>query len=836
MRFRVPALLLALMVPLASCGREEPGSTPNGAGSGTNGAKEPRTTRKGAWVDQVVFVVEPDAAKAVGRIESGDIQLYGLGVSEEDLYRKIQSSEKVTHTISYGLTAELTLNPVGPTFPATGKLNPFSVAAIREALNRLVDRKYIAEEIYGGLAVPRWLPLNTAFPDYARLADAARALEIRYSHDPAAARETIAKEMKKLGAEQVNGKWTYDGEPVEIIVLIRTEDRRREVGDYVANLLEKVGFKVDRQYKNAQEASRLWIQAAPGEGKWHVYTGGWISTFINRDEAGNFSSYYTKRGRPDPLWQAYDPSKEFDDLADRLQRRDYKTWDERQKMMARAMELALAESFRVWLVDQLSVWPRSRKVELAADLAGGVSGSSLWPYTLRYTDREGGTIVLANKSLLTGPWNPVVGSNWIYDTMVQRATGDPALLPDPFTGLYLPQRIESATVTVLEGTPVIRSLDWVKLNTAESIEVPKEAWIDWDPKEGRFITVGEKYPDGLKARVRVRVEYSRALFKIRWHDGSKMSLADLVVNMALPFARATEGSPLFDEGEVPSFQTFLRHFRGWNIVQKDPLIVETYSDQIFPDAEVIVANLAPGFGGGFGPWHTLAPGIYAETEHRLAFSSHKADRLKVPWANYVAGETLKTLEEYLERARKEKYVPLANALKPFVNEGEVERRYGALAEWYKKRNHFWVGNGPFFLASVHPTEKNVVIERNPEFPDPADKWVRFTRPRIPQIAVRGPMRVVLGSEATFDLSITFEGEPYPTEDLEFVRYLVFNGRGQFVFKGEATRVAEGRWRIRLGREEVKKLGSGANRLEIAVSSKRVALPAFETASFATIGR
>ena len=143
------------------------------------------------------FREEADRAKAINMFEAGEIDVYGLGITDPELYRRIQASRVVQYEISYGSSSELTFNPVGPTFPKTGELNPFHVPAIREAINWLVDRDYVAEEIYGGLAVPRYLPLTTAFPDYARLADVARRLELHYSYDPEKAKAIIAKEMAK---------------------------------------------------------------------------------------------------------------------------------------------------------------------------------------------------------------------------------------------------------------------------------------------------------------------------------------------------------------------------------------------------------------------------------------------------------------------------------------------------------------------------------------------------------------------------------------------------------------------------------------------------------------
>src|SRR5262249_23485978 len=127
----------------------------------SNESTAKQSPRLGAWVDEIVFREEADRAKALNMFEAGEIDVYGFGITDPELYRRIQASRVVQYEISYGSSSELTFNPVGLTFPKTGELNPFHVPAIREAINWLVDRDYVAEEIYGGLAVPRYLPLTT---------------------------------------------------------------------------------------------------------------------------------------------------------------------------------------------------------------------------------------------------------------------------------------------------------------------------------------------------------------------------------------------------------------------------------------------------------------------------------------------------------------------------------------------------------------------------------------------------------------------------------------------------------------------------------------------------
>lgn len=785
--------------------------------------------RRGALVDEVVFTRELDIGRAPGLIEAGSHQVFIQPISSTTVFNRLRDSLHSAYSLAYGTSSELTLNPVGPTLDS-GMLNPFHVPAVREALNHLIDRRHIAEEIFGGLAVPRYLPINTAFPDYARLAGIARALELQYSHDPEFAARVIEREMLKLGAEWRNERWHYNDRPVRIIVLIRTEDERRRVGDYIANLLENVGFQVERRYRTGDEASRIWIATDPRAGQWHVYTGGWISTVIVRDQADNFGYYYTPRGRSEPLWQAYQPDPEFDELADRLQRRDYQTWEEREAMMARALALSLKDSSRVWLVDQLNASARAVNVELAADLAGGLSGSWLWPYTLRYTDRLGGRMVMATPGLLTEPWNPVAGSNWINDQMMIRATDDPALLPDPFTGLYWPQRIRKAEVTVEESVPVGRTLDWLTLETAAEISVPGDAWVDWDASAGRFVTVAERYPEGTSARTRVRLHYDEDLFEQHWHDGSQVSISDIVLPWILSHDRAKEDSPLYDVAHLPLFEAYQRHFRGFRIVSRSPLILDVYSNQIYPDAETIVAARAP----SPQPWHTLALGILAEQNGELAFSSNKADRQRVDWMSFVAGPSLAILERLLQQVQTEGVQLYSSALDAYLDPQEVTARFAALDAWYRERGHFWVGNGPFYIHSLHPLEGSLVLRRFEEYPDPADKWLRFARAEIPELALTGPALVETGSGADFSVRITFDGAPYDRTAIEDVEYLLFNGDSKLVRRGKAEWLAGDIWQVRLDQGTISQLGSGANSLELVVTSERVALPAFASHAFATI--
>jgi peptide/nickel transport system substrate-binding protein len=643
------------------------------------------------------------------------------------------------------------------------------------------------------------------------------------------AEETITAEMEGMGATLDGGVWTVDGAPVELVFLIRTEDERRDMGDYIANQLEAIGFTVVRDYKTAAEASPIWL----GAGDFHLYTGGWVSTVVDRDLGGNFLFFFTPAGRGDPLWQQYTPSEEFNQLSEDLNNNNFASLEERREKIIAALEHSFTDSSRIFLVDRAGESPRRAETSVAADLAGGVYASALWPYTLRRTDEVGGSMRVGMPSILSQPWNPTIdSSNWVYDSFVFRGTGQNSVLSDPHTGLYYPQRMERAEVVVQEGLPVGATLDWVTLEFVPEIEVPADAWASWDPVAQEFVPVGE----GVTALSKVTEYYPADLFETTtWHDGSPLSVGDFVMAMILGMDRGQEASPYYDASRTAALNTFLAAFKGVKIVSTDPLVIETYTDAYALDAEVAVFNSTwwPWNGRTEGAWHTIALGLGAELAGEAAFSTAKAAELEVEQLNYIAGPTVDILQGQLDAIMASGELPYAPTLSQYITPEEVSTRFANMAEWKRTRGHFWVGTGAFYLERAFPVEGTVILQRNPAFTDPADKWARFGAPAIAEVEVEGPARVTIGQEAVVDAFVTFQGEPYAQADILDVKYLVFDAENNLAATGVAEAVEDGHYQLTLDAETTNKLAAGSNKLEIAVISKRVAMPSFGELLFVT---
>lgn len=841
-------MLAAALVVLAACAAPAPTPPPATAAPAATSAPVATTaptqaaapkppTSTGAWLDEVVFFEEPDAAKAVNMLEAGDASLYGLGISDPKVVAKIKDSKKLVSEQAFGSTSELTFNPA--VFKDPTKLNPFTVPAIREAVNWLIDRNYVAKEIYGGVAIPMYTVFNPVFPDFAKVADVAKGIEIKYGYDQKKAQTTITDEMKKLGAELTGGKWTYKGAPIVIAFLIRTEDERRGMGDYISKQFEDIGFTVDRQYKTAAEASPLWSAGDPADGKWSLYTGGWASTAINRDLGTNFEFYYTSRSTQgsSPLWAAYKPAPDFDKLADRLNRGDYKDTTERTQMMGQALPLSMQDSVRIFIVNRISYYPRPNTLAVGVDLAAGPF-SGVWPFTIEANGKAGGSVKIAQPSMLTQPWNVVAGSNFLYDNTINRGTRNPATLPDPYTGLSWPQLASTAEVTVKQGLPVFKTLDWVTIKSAPSIEVPKDAWSDWDAEKLQFITAGERFTQTVTANAKIVVTFDKDMFKTKWHDGSNLSLGDFVFGFIMGFDRAKEKSPIYDQSAVSAFRSFMTFFKGARIVQKDPLIVEVYTDQINLDAETMATAAAntffPLYTQGNAPWHTLALGYQADANKELAFGQAKSTTLKVEWMSYIGGPSLPILEKYLNQSLTKPYIPFEKVLSQYVTADEAATRYKNASAFYKQYNHMWIGNGPYLLNSVRPTEKVVTLRKFASFTDDSEKWARFSEARIPTVALTGPTRVTVGQVADFTVNVTFKNTPYLTKDLDAIKFLVVDATGNLALSADAKAVKDGQWTASLTADQTNKLATGSNRLEVIVVSKLVAIPASESLQFVTI--
>ncbi len=519
--------------------------------------------------------------------------------------------------------------------------------------------------------------------------------------------------------------------------------------------------------------------------------------------------------------------------------------EERRELMETALWGSMENAKSILYMDSEAFSPLREEVSIAHDYSGNISGAMMWAHTVRYEDEVGGMMEITLPSVMTEPWNPTDGSNWVFDTMVKDGITEYGYMFDPYTGLNYPNYFDSATVKIQEGYPVDETLDWVDLEfiSPEESEVPEDAWYQWDAEEERFMTVGEvmeENPDEFdehppQAIRTVRTTYDLEEMDVHWHDGSELTVGDFVYSMILFQERAQEESDIYDTSVVPDYESAMDTFLGWEIVEEDPLVIDYYSDLYYLDAEMYTAPVFPIYDQSGGAWHNMGVAFRAEAEELVTHTASKADELDVERVNYIGGPSLDILDEQLEEASAENYIPFENTLGEYVSEEEAAERYENLREWYEEKDHFMVGFGPYYLEEAHPVEGIVELNRYEDYAFPADRWDMFEEAMIPELEVSGPDSIMSGDEAEFDVSVTFEDEPFASENIIETTYLLFDANDNLVAEGELEEVAEGEWKAVLASEETEELVTGPSRLEVIISPLTVATPSISTTEFVTIG-
>ena len=150
---------------------------------------------------------------------------------------------------------------------------------------------------------------------------------------------------------------------------------------------------------------------------------------------------------------------------------------------------------------------------------------------------------------------------------------------------------------------------------------------------------------------------------------------------------------------------------------------------------------------GENSWPIFAISNLAETNKELAYTSNKADALKIEQTSWVGGPSLEILAKYLDQAAEESYVPYSATLSQFITKDEADQRYANLKKWYQAHGHFWIGTGPYYLDKVFTTEKSLVLKQNKDFVDLANRWAQFSEPELATSSLDGPGQVKAGDEA-----------------------------------------------------------------------------------------
>jgi len=708
----------------------------------------PPHDKPGPAADRLIFKkVDQDLAPKL--IERGDIDIYLYNLKVSTAYEYLKS-EKVRIYEAPSSMISILMNPA----PAPeGSLNPLSIRRIRWAIQFLIDRDYIAKSIYRGFALPMYSHVSPLDYDYLIVAGALKELGITY--DPDYAKEIIFEEMRKAGAKLVDDKWVYEGRPVELKFIIRIEDERREIGNMLAEELEKLGFTVKRLYMDFAQALSIVYRTDPAAFEWHLYTEGWGRGAVEKYDYATINQMCAPWLGYMPGWLEYGfwqyENKQLDELGKKLFKGEYGDLTERNELYVKATRLCLQESIRAWVVVVMNALPA--RADLKGVSTDAVSGlRSLWALRSAYV--EGGELKVGHlwvRPYMGSAWNPIAGFTDVYSVDIWRQLHDPPIWRDPSTGIPTPFR---ANYTVETAGPE----GW--------IDVPEDAFI-WDSKSNSWVRVGE----GVKARSKVVIDYN-LYFKSRWHHGIGMDWSDVLYSIYQTFDLAY--NPEKSKIEVALAATskpILETFKGFRIL--DEYRLEVYVDYWHPIKDYIAEYAQPW--GASMPWEILyAMDILVFEEKKAAYSDTAAARMQVDWLNLIEPRQARRLVRILGRlmesgeyprnvfeiGSEETCCPLPTSKTCFEGVREALKRYSASIEWFKEHGHLVISNGPFYLEKIGTVAEQYAelrAFRDPSYPfKPSDFYVG--EPERIELDVPRIVNVVKGEPLKLDAHLEGPGE------------------------------------------------------------------------------
>ncbi|MGI8642507.1 MAG: ABC transporter substrate-binding protein [Thermomicrobiales bacterium] len=664
-----------------------------------------------------------------------DLYLFGLKI---DAARQLaeRASDAIELIEAPASTLSLILNPA----PAPeGGLNPFAIREIREAMQYLVDREFIASDIFQGRALPMFSPIGSL--DYDQLTVFQTIRTRNYHADLESVRRVVSEQMLAAGAEVGgDGRWAFNGRPVTLKLISRVEDERRPIGDLVRVALETVGFTVQPILQQFGPATLAVYASDPLTFQWHVYTEGWGRSSSSRYDDVALNSFAAPWLGNMPGWQETGfwqyQQADLDALGQRLFRGEFSSKEERDELFNQMLGIALDESVRIWLVTALQSFPVREEVEnLTVDIVGGPKSI----FSLRGASIEGGSQMRVGHLWVwteRTTWNPVGGYGDVYSSDIYRNMVDPPLVNHPFTGLPMPFR---ADYEVENNGP------------DDALDVPEDAVV-WSAEADTWSPVGP----GQTATSKATFDYSK-YFVSQFHHGQPITIADIIYPLAQAFEFAYDEQKIQIETAIGiTSRPYLETFKGFRLLDDDRL--EVYVDYWYfePDYIASYASLtSPGT-----PWELLAAMDEIVFASRTgAYTDTAAARFNVPWISLTTDQDARLVQRTLRQLLGEQRVPegvFAIGGRSLVTAEDAAARYQAALDWFDQTNLLVISNGPFSLSRYDPPAQfaELTAFRPPDYPFGPEDFRLGSPPRL-TVTAEAPASIPLAEP--IQIPVTVDG-------------------------------------------------------------------------------
>ena len=739
---------------------------------------------KNTFVNSIKFIQYLDENTALEEVKNGNLDLYYYRISPDRLENK-QSTEGLKIYDSTGGSYSLLVNPA-----ESEKFNPFSEKDARFALNYLVDRKLIVNELmsgYGSQIISYYGPTD---PAYLTIIKEIESFSFKYN--PTLANKIISESIIERGGEKIDGKWFQNNKEIEVTIFIRSDDPvRKSIGEILAKELENIGFKIKKDYGDLNKAFVVVYGSNPAEMSWNLYTEGWgRSAFVKYDSIGlgqMYSPWFSNMpGFNDPSYWNYE-NKKLDELTQKIYKGDFESSEKRTELIQEAVVEGINESVRIFLASKVDQYVVNQNVEgVVNDLGAGVP-SRFTPINAKTDDNE---LNVGVKQIYQGAWNPIMGLTDTYSRQIWSIISDPITFKHPFTGETFPVRAQWDVETS-------------ELN--KKISVPTDAKM-WNPSSQKWENISSN--TFATSKVTFDFEFSN------WHNGKIMDMNDILHSLYFTIEWGTqidEKDKTFDTEFTPRAAQSIQTIIAINEIDQDT--IEVYVDYWHFDENEIAewaAVWSP------VPWEITTAMEKAVIDGKVSFSRSGATSKNVNWLSLIVPNDANIIKEYLKEFKENKFIP--NSLKQNqIQEQYFEERFDSSINWIEQKKHAVISNGPFYLETYSPESRTILVRafEDNSYPFEAGTWSKFEKMEFPSIKKINIEKMIQQGEST---QINIE-----TEGVTSLLYFILDNEGE-IQTSEELEIIENQVIIKLTSEDTKKLKIGTNQIKIFGVSNSVLKP------------
>ena len=778
------------------------------------------------FVNNVTFIQYLDENTALEQVRNGNLDLYYYRISSDrienvQLRRNLQVFESVGGSYSVLVNPADTLNlgsendtiPITPetlTSQPPTKFNPFSFQEVRFALNYLIDRKLIVNELLSGYGTVMFSNYGPYDPDYVSIIEQLESFNFEYN--PTLANKIITDVLLKNGASKSSvdseekSRWFFNDSPIQITIFIRSDDPvRKAIGEILASELDSIGFQVKKDFGDLNKAFVIVYGSDPADLKWNLYTEGWggRSAFVRYDPIGlgqMYSPWFSNMpGFNDPTYWNY-KNQYLDQITQRIYTGNFTSEQERIKLIQNATYEGVKESVRIFLASKTDQYIANEKVKgIINDFGAGVP-SRFTPINAKIDSDD--TLLVGVKQIYQGAWNPVMGLNDVYSTHIWNTIYDPIIFKHPYTGKSIPIRTTWNVTTV---------------GPYDKLDVPDDA-ILWNTMTQRW----ENIPSNTQSTSKVTFDLKFS----RWHNGEFMDINDVMYYLYFILewgsAKQRDDDKTYDSEFTPRFTQTVNTIKGIRVLDDDT--IQVYVDYWhFDTAEI--ADWASVW--SVMPWEIYAAMEKSVIDGKASFSRSGSVSKNVNWLSLLVPRDASLIASNLQEYRDTGYIPTAfssNIGGIKADEQYVFSRYDRTIKWIEEKNHAVISNGPFYLQSYSPESRTIKIQafRDESYPFDKGHWSEFENIRFPVItSVDLPNVVLFGKETVIPIKTKYSDRLY---------YFVTNADGKQIQSGIED-IKNDTFVLVFDSNTTSQLSLGANDLKLFVVSNDVLRPDIYLTSF-----